>query len=267
MFEENWSAANGHCEITKDDIEIRLFFDFAPQDPSSSIPAERLPPGYHVDLLALGAATRGSIKAPWMDRPLESKGRAWVVHTWTEEDESDLLSRRVEVFGRTRQASFYGIQLTGQGDWESAWTLMSDQEHGIIESRINVSGQWNESAMRGTSSSYPTPGAFKILDRPFSGQITLGQEWLRFDPLEVIPQPFQWFIRRSSKPQEVWADARIEVTLWITPETPSLPNAGETTSAKTEEASRSKRETEGETAKRSVTGVASVTFLNPTGRR
>ena len=257
----------GELRITKEDIEIRLFFDFAAQGPSSRVPAERLPPGYHVDVLALGAATQGSIKAPWMDRPLESKGRAWLVHTWTEKDESDLLSRRVEVFGRTRQTSFYGIQLAGRGDWQSAWALASDAEHGMIESRINVPGQWNQSAIRGTSSDYPLPGAFQIRDEPFSGQITLGQEWLRFDPLEVIPQPFRWFIRRSSQPQEVWADARIEVTLLVTPEIPPLPNAGETTSAKTVEGSRSRRETEDETAKRSVTGVASITFLNPTSRR
>lgn len=258
---------NGELRITKDEIEIRLFFDFAAQNPSASVPAERLPPGYHVDLLAVAAATHGSIKAPWMDRPLESQGRAWVVHTWTEEDEADLLSRRVEVFGQTRQASFYGIQLAGRGDWESAWAIMSDAKQGIIESAINVPGRWNESARQGTSSSYPTPGAFQMLDEPFSGQIALNREWLRFDPLEVIPQPFRWFIRRSSKPQEVWADAQIEVTLSVAPGTPSLPAAGETTSAKTEEASRSNREIEDETAKRSVTGVASITFLNPTGRR
>ena len=39
-----------------------------------------------------------------------------------------------------------------------------------------------------------------------AGAITLAGEWLRFDPLDVIPQPFRWFIRRSSKPREFWVN-------------------------------------------------------------
>ena len=95
-----------------------------------------------------------------------------------------------------------------------------------------------------------------------SGQITLGLELIRFDPLAVLPQPFRWFVRRKTKPQQVWAEARIGVRLSPTLETPSLPDPGEA-----ESDSNSKRETEEETAVRSVTGVASITFLNPSERR
>lgn len=119
----------------------------------------------------------------------------------------------------------------------------------------------------GGSKNYPTPIGFEIRDELISGQISLGPDWLRFDPLEVIPQPFRWFIRRKSKPREVWADARIGVSISRAPDPPSLPSSGETLSVQTEEASRSKRETEDETAERSVTGVASITFLNPIRRR
>jgi hypothetical protein len=76
--------------------------------------------------------------------------------------------------------------------------------------------------------------------------------------LAEIPQPFRWFIRRKTKPQEVWADVQIGVRLSTALETPSLPDASET-----ESDSNSKRETEEETAERSMTGVASITFMNP----
>ena len=105
-----------------------------------------------------------------------------------------------------------------------------------------------------------------------SNRCPFGSEWLRFDPLEVIPQPFRWFIQRSSKPQEVWANARIGGSLLFAPEPPSLPRSGETTNARrVTEWAREERESEIETGlledSGGVTGVASITFLNPMSRR
>jgi hypothetical protein len=109
---------------------------------------------------------------------------------------------------------------------------------------------------------YPVPDRFTLSGNQESGEIRLSREWLRFDPLEVIPQPFRWFIRRSSQPQEVWADTRIAVSIRRALENPSLPPTSEA-----ELVSNSQRETEDETAESSVTGVASITFMNPIDRR
>jgi hypothetical protein len=131
----------------------------------------------------------------------------------------------------------------------------------MIESLINIPASWIESNPTGKKAQtqpYPLPRRFTFSDGTNSGQITLKQEWLRFDPLAMIPQPFRWFIRMRTRPQEVWADAVIGVTLPPALETPSLPDTSET-----ESGSNSKRETEVETAERSVTGVASITFMNP----
>jgi hypothetical protein len=135
----------------------------------------------------------------------------------------------------------------------------------MVESSINIPESWaeTESAQRGDETRlYPLPRRFDFATQFGSGQITLGREWLRFDPLAVIPQPFRWFVRRKTKPRQVWADAQIRVTLSTTPGPPSLPDAGETKSDW-----NSNREPEEETAERSVAGVASITFLNPTERR
>ena len=260
----------GELRITKDDIEIRMFFDFPPQGPSARVPEALLPPDYHVEVLALGAPTRGSILAPWMASPVETRGRAWLVHTWTPREEARLLSRRLEVFGADSETSFYGIHLHGNGDWTGAWSIAAKAAGQIIESPINVQAAWRErTAQQGGN--YPTPAGFDVDDDGFAGPISLDREWLRFDPLEVIPQPFRWFIRRRSRPQEVWADARIGVSLSPASGTPSLPFPDETTSANATETSRAKRETDEETsllpAAGSSNGVASITFLNPVGRR
>jgi hypothetical protein len=48
----------GELRITKDDIEIRLFFDLGESGISARVPSDRLPKGYAVDVLAVGAPTR-----------------------------------------------------------------------------------------------------------------------------------------------------------------------------------------------------------------
>jgi len=251
----------GELRITKKEIEIRLFFEFPKSALASRVPNERLPKDYYVDVLAVAAKTHGTIHAPWMTEPLETNGRTWLAHTWTQKDEARLLDRRIEIYGYEDGTSFYGLEIRRGKDFDRAWILAESDSAGMIESLINIPARWTEIARTGkndSTSAYPVPSRFEFSGGSHSGRITLGQEWLRFDPLAVIPQPFRWFIRRITQPQEVWADARIGVTLSTALETPSLPIASET-----ESDSNSKRETEEETAERSVTGVASITFLNP----
>ena len=257
----------GQLLITKDDIEIRLFFDFAASDLAASVPENRLPSGYRVDVLAVAATTRGSIHAPWMAAPIKTMGRTWLVHTWSGKRESKLLERRIDLYGGDGESAFYGLQLRNGSRFSSHWVLSRSRAGHIIESPINVVDSWTEStreASRRGSRSYPLPGDFKVVG-PRLGLITLNQEWLRFDPLEVIPNPFRWFIRRSTRPQEVWADTRIDVTLLLAPNAPSSPNrpgANESTIT-----SSSERGTESGSAVGSMAGVASVTFMNPIDRR
>jgi len=263
----------GELRITKDDIEIRMFFDFAERSPSAAVPAAVLPRDYHVEVLAIGAPTRGTILAPWMSTPVETRGRAWLVHTWSSRDEADLINRRIDVFGYEKERAFFGVHLTSNGDWQSGWRIARGDDDQIVESPINVDESWNPiDARLRSKQSYPVPSGWSLSGREASGQITLGSEWLRFDPLEVIPQPFRWFIQRSSKPQEVWANARIGGSLLLAPEPPSLPRSGASTNARrVTESAREERESEIETGlledSGGVTGVASITFLNPMSRR
>jgi hypothetical protein len=255
----------GELRITKDDIEIRLFFDFAPSGLAGRVAKDQLPKNYHVDVLAVAAKTQGTIQAPWMSEPIETVGRTWLAHTWTQKDEARLLDRRIEIYGYENGTSFYGIQLRRERRFSGAWALVHSDTPDMVESMINIPTRWVESEPTrkdARTRSYPLPSRFNFSRGPNVGQITLGREWLRFDPLAVIPQPFRWFIRRNSKPQQVWAEAQIGVTLSAAPEATSLPDTGDTKSD-----SNSNRETEEETAERSVTGVASITFLNPSEDR
>ena len=262
---------NGELRITKDDIEIRLFFDFSESDLARRVPSAHLPKGYHVDVPAIAAKTRGSIHAPWMSEPLETRGRTWLAHTWTKKSEATQVDRRVEIYGFDKKTSFYGIQFRRGKRFERAWGLAYSQAEGVIESSINVPTRWVETQRaRGSKSSgvYPVPGGFDLASQSHSGQITLGKTWLHFDPLEVIPQPFRWFIRRVTQPQEVWADAEFEGTLWAASEPPSQPPTDASDSRIDDQSiSNSDRETEKGTAASSVTGVAAITFMNPIDRR
>jgi len=257
----------GTLKISKDDIEIRLGFDFAATTLAGRVPAAQLPSRYFVEVLAVGSPTRGTLRAPWMTAPVPVTGRTWLVHSWTPDDEAALLDRRVDVFGRDGETLFYGLQVTDVGRFAGAWQILSRPAIGgsKVDSRINFSSRWKDGAtlLSGKSGSgYPVPSQFEITGNLESGSIRLSNEWLRFDPLDVIPQPFRWFVRRSSQPQEVWADSRIAVSIRRALESPSLPP-----SSPTGRDSNSPRETEDETADSSVTGVASITFMNPIDRR
>lgn len=267
----------GRLKITKDDIEIRLDFDFSEAVLSSRVPAAQLPSRYFVEVLAAGAVTQGTLKAPWMAAPLAVKGHTWLVHTWTPDDEAELLDRRVDVFGRTDGATFYALQIRNGDAFAGAWQLLArpaarPQPRPAtppgkikLDSRINFPARWKDGSVLLSGKpglGFPVPDRFTLTGERESGEIRLIREWLRFDPLDVIPQPFRWFIRRSSQPQEVWADTRIAVSIRRALESPSLPPSGEA-----ELVSNSKRETEDETAESSVTGVASITFMNPIDRR
>lgn len=255
----------GELRITKDVIEIRVHFDFAPEDFDARVPADRLPPAYHVDVLAVGAPARARIHAPWMDDELVTQGRVWLNHTWMTREEAELLERRVDLYGHANGTSFYGLSVQREKVPATAWMASWTACGGMIESRINVPDRWRDSeGIRAgqPEPEYPLPAGFEFSRGDRTGQISLGREWLRFDPLSVIPQPFRWFIRRTSKPRQVWADASIGGTLFAAPGSPSLPHTGES-----ESGCNSKREIETETAERSVTGVASITFLNPSDGR
>lgn len=260
----------GELRITKDDIEIRMRFDFAADAPSAVLPDARRPPDHRLELLAVGARVEGTIHAPWMNAALATRGRLWLVHSWSERAAEDMFVRRDEVFAARGETAFYGLHLVGERDWESAWSVVATPWGEVIESGINVEERWRERPA-GSRGDYAPPEGFDVAQGPRTGSITLGREWLRFDPLEVIPQPFRWFIRRRSNPREVWADVRIGGSLLFAPVPPSLPTAGETTSARrVTESSRgpsAPRESEDETASSSVTGVASITFLNPMDSR
>jgi hypothetical protein len=255
----------GELRITKKDIEIRLFFDFQEGALASRIPDDRLPKDYHVDILAVAAETSGTIQAPWMSEPLEAHGLTWLAHTWTRKGEAKLVDRRIEIFGNENGTSIYGLHIARGTNFSRGWMLAGSDSANMVESIINVPANWVESETaneKAQTRPYPVPRRFVFSEGTNSGQITLKQEWLRFDPLAMIPQPFRWFIRMKTKPQEVWADAVIGVTLLPALETPSLPDASET-----ESGSNSKREPGIETAERSVTGVASITFMNPSNGR
>jgi hypothetical protein len=255
----------GALKITKDDIEIRLGFDFSDTAASARVPATQLPSRYFVEALAVGAVTQGTIKAPWMAAPIAVTGHTWLVHTWTPADEAALLDRRIDAFGRSGETAFYGLQVTGDGPFAGGWQILSHPAKGRSDSTIDFPAHWTDAAslLSGEPGrGFPVPNGFQLNGKMESGEIRLSNEWLRFDPLEVVPQPFRWFIRRSSQPQEVWADSRITDSIRSTPESMSLPP-----SSRTERVSNSTRESEDETADSGVTGVASITFMNPIDRR
>lgn len=261
----------GALRITKEDVEIRLDFDFEAGGLAGRVPAAQLPSGYSVDVLAVGAPTRGTLKAPWMTAPLPVQGRTWLVHTWMKPEEASLIGRRIDVFGASGATRLYALEVRHGDHFAGSWQLLaragkasSAASSGSGGESVAAAGWKADSKLLSGKAGvgYPVPARFDLSAAGRSGEIRLTRIGLQFDPLDVIPQPFRWFIRRSSHPQEVWADTRIAVSIGRALGSSTVPpSSGE------KQVSNSKRESEAQTPETSVTGVASITFTNPVDRR
>ena len=58
---------------------------------------------------------------------------------------------------------------------------------------------------------YPAPRRLRVRGDGVTGEVVLGREILRMDPMRVIPQPFRWWLSRQSAPRRSWHEAVLRI--------------------------------------------------------
>ena len=62
---------------------------------------------------------------------------------------------------------------------------------------------------------YPVPARWQFGRPEAGGTVRLEREWLRWAPLDIVPQPFRFLLSLRAAPQLVWADAEIDLDLAV----------------------------------------------------
>lgn len=105
-------------KVNKDDVRIRL--KFAP-NVLTRIPKKVTGKRYSVDLLALGAATTGSLRLEEGGEEIELRGATTLSHTIARRDEVDLALRRIELIHQTGPRPLYAVQFHDDDGDETSW--------------------------------------------------------------------------------------------------------------------------------------------------
>ncbi|MCP4035885.1 MAG: hypothetical protein GY733_03025 [bacterium] len=260
-------------KVSKPDAKIRL--SFAPNT-LHRLPGDLIEKDYRVDLLALGAAVRGTLQLEGMSEPVPVEGWATLTHTISARSETDMALRRIEILSQKGENPLYVADFLDPAGGHSSWlgyldpgcdTVIApsepsqeEQNRGalvqepseasdkpclrILRSRtafdLASRGAIHPPSKRGGQTSYWIPPALTLEGQGVGGRVLLKERFLRHDPLGDLPGPIRFLARLSTKPRRVWSPAQFEVT--IVPSLNSKPILFQ------------------------GQGVAAVSFLNPVTR-
>lgn len=210
-------------QITKDRVAIDLRFEL---DGSEPTPRGVVPRGYVVDVLARATPVEGTIRLSEDSEALQVRGRLAAVHTVASESEAELVLRRIEFFSLDADALYLLDLVTPKGR-RTSWLSGGPRPDAPVSlSRIQVALQ---GALPASSKRHPdrywVPRDLRLGGEVVGG-IVLGKVLVERDPLSKIPQPFRWWVSRSTKPLRVWAGSHFEVTLPPDSEQPTLQLQG-----------------------------------------
>ncbi len=147
-------------------------------------------------------------------------GSGAVTHTWMDRAESDVLRRRDEVFARAGDTALYLSIVTLTDGRQEETVVLQRGDQGSIRGDaavVDLSGP-----LVGSDPDYPVHSTWAVEVARARVTATLEREWLRMNPLDILPQPFRFLLSLGGRPQRVWADARVRVTRGARPETIEL---------------------------------------------
>ncbi len=170
-----------------------------------------LPGAYWVAVLP-PTPVRGTLWLRGMDVPLPVEGTMAMTHTRMERPEVDLLRRRAELFAAQGEVGLYLSELTFADGRRRGTLIVRDAERVLYRSD-DLPVTVDEPPTQPGDARYPVP-AHWLVDGPVArADVRLGREWLRWEPLDIVPQPFRFLLGLRAAPQLVWADAEFTLGL------------------------------------------------------
>lgn len=181
-------------------------------------PPVRLDPvagAYALEVL-MPARARGRYLLRGMAAPVMLEGTAVLTHTMMEQSEPDVVTRRAELMGTAGDVALYVNDVTLAGGGRHAAVVR--RRGGEAQVSHDVTLTYAAPRANETDAEYVTAGRWGISGAAWHASVALPREYLRWDPLEMLPQPFRLLVSLQSAPRRVWSDAEID--------SPSLPAKG-----------------------------------------
>jgi len=211
-------------EVDSDRLGIKLGLDFEPAAGPVSI--NPLPGAYAIAALA-PAAARGTLWLRGMPAPVPLEGTLALSHTWMERSEVDLVQRRAELFGRSGDVGLYMADLT-LTDGRRRSTLVVWRSASVQQRSDDSPVTFGDALLTPGDPRYPVAQHWDACGGQACVRAGLQREWLRWDLLDSVPQPFRFLLSFKTQPQRIWADADFEITLagGKAPATPAVQGLG-----------------------------------------
>ncbi len=196
-------------EVDSDRLGIKLGLEIEPAGAPVSL--SPLPGAYAIEALA-PAATHGTLWLHGMPAPVPLEGTLALTHTWMERSEVDLVHRRAELFGRSGDVGLYLADLT-LADGRRRGALVVWRGADVRQRSDDPPVAFSDALLTPRDPHYPVAQHWEARNGQAHVQARLQREWLRWDLLDSVPQPFRFLLSFKAQPQRVWADADFELTL------------------------------------------------------
>lgn len=194
---------DGPCQVKVKSQKraLGIFLDFHPEQ----IGHWRIARDHEV-AVALPVPVSGTVLVPPMQEPLSVRGWIAVTHVVQAVAEDRLVRRRVEVIARDGEWSVYATEVRDAGGSSHRWLL--EGRGGTVRERTDVEYA-EDFRLADAGRKNRLPRSIRLRDSDQEYALTPRREWLRWDPLDIIPQPFRLVMSLRARPQLVWAEARL----------------------------------------------------------
>jgi hypothetical protein len=195
-------------EVDSNKRGIKLGLEIARAGPPVATSA--LPGEYWVDVV-MPAPAQARLWVRGMTEPRAVAGTGALTHTWMEQREGDLIRRRSDLFARVGDTSIYVSELArvaGPG----RTTLVASEGGRILDRADDAALVFGPLATSPEDARYPVPARWQVRSAALEARVGVSHELLRWNPLEVLPQPFRFLLALRGQPQRVWADADVDLT-------------------------------------------------------
>ncbi len=200
-LEMNGASRGFSKQSKKQRIQLEMRFRARP----TVLDADAGPPAVAASTIA---PIEGRFQVGDMPAPVSVEGVVFLRHAWGATSEAEHTRRWVDVIAGTVDDGvvLWGLE-TPRGARRQWLAVVRDGRTRLATSAFRFAAP----DRGGREPGYPAPSRIEIEGDEVVGQVTVGRERVRADPMAIIPQPFRWFLSREIAPRRILLDAEVEL--------------------------------------------------------